>query len=471
MLSEPFLIHLTVFKSRLGLANLLLDCCSPASQTELRLTRRVLNVIEFKKDLPLTEKGYDHVFRYLSDDKKLIGKSGFRDKGKGRKGRYAQYKLKHTTAKVWEASHRRDGRLKDLPVYQTDFWMAHPDVPSTIGAPTPDNVQEVLELCQQLEVVSKARHAWTTAGYAAARLRKYSRDNSSKHLGDAADNPFLLGAEAVVFWRQLFELDGVILREILRAVSTESGTIKKDDVVKAFPTIVERALAASKKLPRAKNAQRKGADFAKLVRDSLAKRGKALQASPSTRGRVGVGHAKTTAAPKGPGMLEHRVSPRLEWLSDMGCLKKAGQKKNAFEYRLTDSGRTLLQRFDDIFESEEGLKSLWPEELAITQWEASDAMSSIRRELREYGPRPALVKAYELIRPRMGPSPIRDVVLAASVMTKDAMSVDDLRTALFKLSEEVPGVTVTGGRYVRTPVNIHMTEAALDDLRGENAST
>ena len=71
--------------------------------------------------------------------------------------------------------------------------------------------------------------------------------------------------------------------------------------------------------------------------------------------------AKVGQASGGPGVLEHRVSPRLEWLTDMGVLSKQDLPRNGFEYLVTPDAKVLLDA------SERGLGSrFWAENVALS---------------------------------------------------------------------------------------------------------
>jgi hypothetical protein len=431
---EPFFIHLTVFKSRVAIANIVLPACSLRQQALARTTRKTVEVLQETESVRPDDPKRARVFEYLVDEKKLIGKT-FRQKG-----RYPNYWLraerKNTVsdgAREWVAEHKRTGAVDELKIFRIDIWMSDLSLPSTVGAPTPENVTETIEACHQFGLLSKARNTLTTAGYAATRLREERHET----------NPFVLGLEAVVYWRQLFMLDGPVIFEVLRVAAENSGTFGKQDIIEKFDVIIRNAIEISKRLPRVKD-QREGRVFLKAVEKAIA---------------VRKNNGKKTS--QGPGMLEHRVSPRLEWLVDMGCLEKASHKRNVFQYRVTTSGTELLTLFEQLFHSSPQVKPYWPEELAVAVWRQRARTTAQDGSSPKEGVNDALRHAYRLIHLPIGPCPIKDVVLIAALFTETNKRVNDLVEQLFALSASSKDVILSGGRYQREPQNVAMTDSVL----------
>ena len=88
----------------------------------------------------------------------------------------------------------------------------------------------------------------------------------------------------------------------------------RDDVADRFGEIVDAAATACKELRVSPPEMREIREFRSAIHETLNEKG-------SRRGQKGTG---------GPGVLEHRVAPRLEWLVDLGYLSKEGLPKNSF---------------------------------------------------------------------------------------------------------------------------------------------
>jgi hypothetical protein len=432
-LALPFLTYLTVFKSRLGLVNVVLGVTGFANQSAPTVIRKVRQTLEAKEELDVTSREERHVFQYLVD-KKLVG-------GEPRaKGRYAGYTLEGRETS-WLATNKRGG-TSTLPVYKTDIWMAAPEMPSTIGVPTPDNAEEVVELAVQLKLISKTTNTWTSAGQTITTLRNLVAT------GDDDDNPFVLGAEAAALLRQVVEADGVMLRAMVPFLLENGPAITRPQVAEAFGSIVDKAVAETKQMRIAPMQMRDVFAFQRLIGEQTQKLQKAREKAREQ------GRAQSRA----PGVLEHRVSPRLEWLTDLGYLTKEGLPKNGFEYRATDALRHLnetMSAFD--------LDERWADEVAIAEWRANPYWEPIRQRIPVAPPRDAIRGAYSLIKRRIGPSPLREVAFIAALLSEEQMSVATWVEKLIAFSQETDGVTVSRGRFRRGPENIFISPAALED--------
>jgi hypothetical protein len=429
----PFLTYLTVFKSRLGLANVVLGVTGFANQSAPTVIRKVRQTLEAKEELDLTNRDEGYVFQYLRD-KKLVGEEA------RAKGRYAGYTLEGRESS-WLATSKRGG-TSTLPVYKTDIWMAAPEMPSTIGVPTPDNAEEVVELAVQLRLISKSTNTWTAAGQVINTLRGLVT-TSGRH-----DNPFLLRAEGAGLLRQVLQADGVMLRAMVPFLIEQGPEITRPQVAEGFGLIVEEAVTETKRLGVAPMQLRDVIAFQKLIRDQTQKLQKALEkAREQGRGQS-----------RAPGVLEHRVSPRLEWLTDLGYLTKEGLPKNGFEYRATDALHHLSETMD-AFERDER----WADEVAIAEWHSNPYWKRIREVIPATPVRSeAIRKAYLLIRRRIGPSPLREVAFLAALLSEERISAGAWVDELIGFAQETDGVTVSRGRFRRGPENILITPAALE---------
>src|SRR5688572_3854615 len=102
--SSPFLTYLTVFRSRLANANLVLPLSGFAFQSPALLTRRTKEMLGERTLLELAEPANTIVFQYLLD-KNVVSSTG------REKGRYKEFTLR-SEGDTWEAKDRRGQTLQ-----------------------------------------------------------------------------------------------------------------------------------------------------------------------------------------------------------------------------------------------------------------------------------------------------------------------------------------------------------------------
>jgi hypothetical protein len=426
----PFLIYLTVFKARLGIANIVLPLASFAYQPGATLTRAVRQHLAATVPLRVKDPANSSIFHYLLD-KNVIGATPRRE------GRYKDYCLTKNGSGGYSAS-RGQKPITELPVFQTDLWMAHPALPSTIGVPTPENTEELLEFCFQLGLLTRTKNTWTAAGQMVAHLR---RDYPT----EASDNPFLLGLEAMGLLRQFIDRDGLLIRELLRELLALPERVPRDDIAARLERIAARAVSAAEALRLPSPVVTEGKRFVRLLKSTTAKYKQS-------------GLGKTT---RGPGVLEHRTSPRLEWLTDLGVLSKDGLPKNGFEYRRTSDARLLFASLD-----RHAYGPTWADQIALDFWRFSNRWGSVRSTITAASQRSAIEEAfrrgYQLLQRSVGPAPIREVCFAAALLRPgDSEPLEWYTNRLIEWATSEPEITLSGGRYTRRPELVHMTPTVL----------
>ena len=213
---------------------------------------------------------------------------------------------------------------------------------------------------------------------------------------------------------------------------------------------MDAAVTETKQMHVAPMQMRDVLEFQKLVRDQVTRFQRELDKATEL-GRSGS---------RAPGMLEHRVSPRLEWLTDLGYLSKQSLPKNGFEYKPTDSlghlGETM-NRFE--------VKDRWADEVALSEWRTNPYWEEVRQRVSLRPLREAIHDAYSLIQRRIGPSPLREVAFIAALLSKDEMSISGWHDELIAFAQDTDGVTVSRGRFKREPENIFIGPAALEAYR------
>jgi hypothetical protein len=245
-----------------------------------------------------------------------------------------------------------------------------------------------------------------------------------------------LGYEVVVLLRQVIEKDGLIQRELLRTLLGGPNPIERDRVALQLPEIAECALRSARELRLAPPVLAEGKKFLTLVQKTAA------------------GRAKASGA---PGVLEHRMAARLEWLTDFGALTKKGRSKNGFEFLVTADAQLLAE----LLEPDAGASS-WADDVALGYWRRSQSLRHLRNQLPPIGLDDALRRGYGIMQRTVGPTSIREVCLAAGVLSPGIdLTLDQIGSRLIGWASEVPGITVSGGRYTRKPELVHMTRDVL----------
>jgi hypothetical protein len=423
--SSIFLIYLTVFQSRLAALNLLLPLTGLAYQPSISLSRRLKAILEQRVLLDLSDPKNAHVFEYLLE-KRLVG-----NKSRG-SGRYKSYRLIKTGGK-WLAEQNNGTKLDRFPVFLTDVWMSEPSLPSTIGVPTSDNSDEILELSYQLGLLSKTKNTWTAAGQLAAQIRV-----SFLQLISDPENPFLIGLEGMAYFRQVLEKDGLLIRELLREISGIESPFTRELIALRLPVIAERAFDQARLIKSSPPAIAEAKKFIALLKRTAAKR---------------------TSASRAPGVLEHRVSPRLEWLTDFGVLSKAELPKNAFEYSWTSWAAELLGTLDLSVGADN-----WVEDVCLQQWRSIPRWKSLRDKLPEIDLSQALNQGYRIMKRAIGPAPIREVCFVAGLlMPRSCLSTSEIRNELITWATRDKEITLSGGRYSREPELVHISTSVLND--------
>jgi hypothetical protein len=417
---SDFIGYTTVFRSRLGAANLVMRHCGSGFIPEETLTRKVRADLEQTVEIDLGDPEAVRVLEFLTT-KGVVGPSVRKS------GRY-RFSLAMQDG-AWVARDKQGNELRRIEVAAPDLAMADPRLPSTVGTPTPENVGELLDFTYQLGLIGKAKRNLTAAGQAVAQIR----------LERGAENPFLLEHESVVLMRQLVERDGAMLRHLVAAVAALDSPISRSEfAVRDFPSVVDAMYADMAAGGVGPEVRRGAKAFRDLIRRTAEKASKASKGS------------------RGPGVLEHRAAPRLEWLCDLRILTKEGLASNAFSYTKTSD----LEVFLDCLWKNPGLEA-GPDNVATAWWQRSSGFATGRTELAHSNVRDALVHAYKLMRRPVGPAAIREVVLLAALFCAGSPALSDLREELLAWALQEPGITVSGGRYRRDPELVHFRKDML----------
>jgi hypothetical protein len=371
-------------------------------------------------DVDTTDLANVPLFEYLQE-KRLVGH------GERKTGRYTEFTFKKDS--ILQVVDTAGNPLASAKVFRTDVWLSDPAVASTIGVPTVENVEELLDLCFQLGLLLRTKSTWTAAGQLTTGLR-----TSTPGL---PPNPMVLGLEALALLRQVLEKDGLMLREVLREACSAAGPITRDAMALRLSGIASRALASSRQLQLPSDLISEGKKFVELIEQTIRKRAQASRA---------------------PGVLEHRVSPRLEWLVDFGALTKQGLPRNAFEYQVSPDAQLLL----GLLDSNAGAP-FWADNAALGYWRTATHWASLRGRIPSYDVRSALRRGYALMKRSVGPSAIREVCFSAGILLPSReLTIEALNQELSAWAAAEPRITLSGGRFTRKPELVHMTNEFLN---------
>jgi hypothetical protein len=421
----PFLTYLTVFQSRLGATNLVLAATGHAFVPQVALERQLKRVLSERREVDLAETRHRPLLDYLVG-KKLLSK------GQSAKGRYSDWSL----SQGYDGpviTHRGQVRAT-LSAFVTDVQLADERVRSTVGVPTADNVSEIVGLAHQLRLITRSKNTWTAAGHTTSALRSYTEERTG-----IASNPFVLGAESVALLRQIIGQDWLLLSELLDVVVNGAETFSRDDIASELPDCAQRAYKRAKLLKLSPAALAEARQFADLLRKTAQTR---------------------QNASTGPGVLEHRTAPRLEWLVELGALSKDGLAANGFQYRQCPDLRLLRDLCRESMPAENGA-----EEASLRYWQLSDLMRPMRTAI-EGGLEgsAALIDGFRRVRRSVGPAPIREVAFVSLVC--NPTSLPSMQAAVEYVVDwalAAKGVTLSGGKFSRTPEFIHLTESIYEE--------
>jgi hypothetical protein len=433
-MSIPMLEYLTVFRSRVGLANVVLPLVGFAAARRETLLRKLRGALDQRVKIDVADPANQHVLAYLID-KQLIGSRPRRG------GRYGKFLLVHKDTN-WTANTSKGEPIKHLPVFIADIWFSDSRLSSTIGVPTPDNSEEIFDFCASIGIVSKARVARTSEGHLVSVLRELSGPEV---------NPFALGLESAAVLRQVITHDALILYALTQELAKYNESFRRDDLIPTgFIAIATRAVDAVRDfgMPPQAVVQTKG--FLRLIEDTIKK--KSVRAAAGQKAARG---AKSGSRSEGPGVLEHRLSPRLEWLTDFGILLKDGPK-NVFSYRQTPAVKDLSEGLGQYLKRERTA-----DDVALNLSTRDARWQALRADRRANSLEEALIAGYRSIQMSIGPVPIREVCFIAALHLDPIPQVADLRRHLLRWSEREQGIRLAGGRYRREPEMVHFSEEVI----------
>jgi hypothetical protein len=419
--NDGALTYSTIFRSRLGVLNIALGCSDRSFAARAKIRRNLESKLKGTKLVKSSDPTWGPLLAYLVD-KGFV--SSAREGG-------SKYKLRYErepagTIRVFD---QKDTPITEASFSIADVWLSDSRVRSTIGAPTADNVDEILDFAFQMQILSAAKGSWTSAGKLAADLRALEAQ------GNHETNPFIFGPEVAVFVRALFQVDGWTLKSMIGRLESLGSPFRREDMIVHFGEIVDEVGSIVKSAVRDKELLVRFANFRDLIQKNMRKR---TDKSPTETMSLGV--------------LEHRVSPRLEWLTDIRVLAK--QQKNAFSYSVGEDCDAFARAAEHAGESVESRDEAALRFLVGSSWG--------RRELShlvESDPFRAMMRSYALVRPPVGPARIDDVCFVAGLFLRGSnRSIDLCHNYVLELARQYQEITISGDRFSRAPRLVHVKE-------------
>lgn len=422
-MSLPFLGYLTVFRSRLGAQNLVVDAAGSVAQDRVQIERKLARAIAAERSIDTASEEGRRVLSYLIE-------KGFLGRQAQTEGRY-----RGLVASGHDTVEDREGRVvANLKTSVVDCWLAEPCVRSTVGAPTAPNLPELVAFGQQLGLISSSKNSQTPLGFMMSRLRATSEDGT--------DNPFCLGLELLALTRALSAADGAILWKMATALS-DRKTIARDELQMQIHTFYRQAYEDLRIANADVQLRKQARELSETIEEAVA-RAVSLKAASKT---------------KAVGVLEHRTAPRLEWLTDLGALSKEGPR-NVFSYNVTSDCALLAS----VVKSAEGAAR--PHEvIALEYFRGATVSAKLREQFRFASLRDALVWSYKTLSRPIGPAPIAEVaLLGAAVTWPKTITVDAAFDEIIEWARSDPAIKVSGSRYVKSPELMHIDSRRLEKM-------
>jgi hypothetical protein len=96
--------------------------------------------------------------------------------------------------------------------------------------------------------------------------------------------------------------------------------------------------------------------------------------------------------------------------------------------------------------------------VAVSQWQSNPMWADLLARAATKSRVESFQDAYSLMRRRIGPVPLREVAVAAALMTRERASFTATLDALIVFAQKTDGATLSGGRYRRSPENIYVRD-------------
>jgi hypothetical protein len=396
MWKNAFISYTTLFRSRLGIIIPILQIIGSRTHHSENLIRKVKEIFFEKIPVNCKDKDWGLVKVYLTE-------KGYISKRPQVSGRFKNISYCEDGRKIKLL--KDSFELQEINITRLDRWFSQPYMLSTIGVPTEDNLHEYLEMCLNFRVVNRS--------FKSLRVG----NTIQKILSQASDEKYFepnISNLKPYFLKILLESDYFIILALLKKINTSSTEFSRNDIVLEFADIVQDALKICESVVKNQDINRDMKKFFKLIKETKEKSKKKENSS-------------------GPGVLEHRVTPRLEWLVDLGVLDKTGVKRNSFNYKSTEVLPNLVILLEKVLTDSSKLME------AVLCVGEIDSTSDGNFE--------DLISAYRIISGGIGSVSIDDLIMTACINSRSA-APRNFRQILMERKND-KGIRFTGGRFSR----------------------
>jgi len=410
-----FIPYLTVFQSRLGLLGVVSQCAGEQAQQRVQLIRRVTRELFTQKAVSRMDSAWPLVVDYLNKKSQLT-------KNAKKTGPYKGLRL----AAGGEIVDVAGKPVYDLMVNQADLWMADASTRSTIGAPTEPNLEEYCNLAVTFGLLSENNNNVRPLGRASVLLKNFA---------SCASSPFALGLEAVILLRSIIASDAAVMHPFVEGLSVLGSEFTRDHAASLLPDLY---LVALEKLRSRRAPSEILRECKKAIEPVVSAGARRVQLQDS---------GKTESL----GVLEHRTSPRLEWLVDLGVLEKPIGERNTFVYRPSSDLAVLRTAFT---ESNGDSPLLYAEECARRYFQHACFFQRVRNRVSVNPLTTAIGIAYRLLRRPVGPVALRDLSLCASLFARNSISVTEVEASVRESGRSDARIRLSGDRFSRDAANV-----------------
>lgn len=433
--------YTTVFRSRLGSALVAAGAATNRGLPRAALLRKIQTAVSATREVELANlsevesRALVHLL-----DKKLVGSK------ERKKSRY-RFSLEKTPAGNGSTKFRATigGKpVQRVRVGAMDILLSDPRCRSTVGTPTPENSLELLDFSIQLGLVSSSRFKRTLAGEMARWLLTDSSPDA---------NPFVIDQAAPLLLRQLIKADGIFLAHSLAQLTAAGASeFSRDDFVALLPAVVDLTIESLVAARTNRETVKEAKELKEAVRRGLSNKRKKAKELKEV-GRRGLSNKRRSQG--GPGVLEHRASARLEWLVDLGILEKAADRRNALRYKTTP----LLEPSSQLLASSEH-PHLEADELATRWWREANGLRPEAAEGDTSRFREALIDAYRVLQPSVGPTSVDDVCFLAALCAKWS-TASRMKEELLRWGEAEKSIRFSGGRFQRHAARVYIEHSLV----------
>lgn len=430
-----FIPYLTIFQSRLGILSIILNCANEQHQLRAQIERCLQRRLFNTHRITHNDIAWPLVINYLNS-KGQLGKHA------NSNGLYKGLRLLTTNEIVNDASEP----VHELTVTKADLWMADSATRSTNGTPTPPNIEEYINLAIELGLLSGNTNSLLPLGKIALSLGS---------CGPQTTTPFALGLEGVIFLRSIIANDGRVMRPFVSDLRSLQPIFSRDMASELLPKLYSSVLDELRE--------------ERFPPEKLRECKKAIE--PVRSAEIKRNQLRINGQRNSVGVLEHRTGPRLEWLVDLGALKKPTVERNSFSYTADPDLNVLNTSL--ILDSNENAK-LYPEECARRYFQQSAFFRNFQKTISIYTINEAIAEAYLLLKRPVGPVAMSDLCFCASLMIKELESVTNIDNKIKELGRTDVQIRLSGDRFtdaVNVMIDNKLINGWLPKIRLANAAS